>query len=257
MDSRRFLNMTVDDTALWEAVAAVSVLQLGAKKGYDVSVVTSKYDHLFLMAGIRISPEPESGCTQFGFGDAMRAVEGSTRSYHDILGQLALGIVAEVEAPQFPNLFVPVSGPIVIAPFGLKSDLNLTINVWASVAQMLRTYGLMHNTKVMLAGVAGERMDGASFMEDELMGILPLSKQLQTLASASLVVGVPNAWTWLATSFRPIMVTLYPDDIPPRRWFPFADARFGRALFDRRREAVPVVLSAVRRLIQDILETRK
>lgn len=194
---------------------------------------------------------------QLAYGDAMRKIDKEeNRSYHELLLACSLPLLSndlhsiniDKSALAFPQIKPTGEKCIVMCPFGLRRELDLPVRVWRHIALFLRSY----NLRLYLMGSRGERMDQAVFTESEILSEETMQDKLAILALSSLVVGVPNGWTWLATAWTRNMVILYPDGMPPRRWFPYIHDRYGRILFEAHNLQVPIVLAGLRKLIKDM-----
>jgi len=95
-------------------------------------------------------------------------------------------------------------------------------------------------------------MDIATFTEGELLGRQPLKTILATLEAAEMVIGVPSEWVWLAASYNVRTLLLYPDNVPPRRWFWYGSNRIGRGIFTPSNIQIPVVLTTIRKILEVI-----
>jgi hypothetical protein len=95
-------------------------------------------------------------------------------------------------------------------------------------------------------------MDPLAFADSDMLTRRygKLEDVLRHLASAVLILGVPNEFTWMATAFYPKMIILYPDHIPQKRWFAMHHSQFGRLGFQAHAVQIPVMLTGLRTLIR-------
>lgn len=227
--------------SLWEAVATVQVLQsLGTP--VVVSGDTGDTERLFLDANLSLGTFDGQS---LAYSDAYRRVEETDRSYIEHLAK-----ASDLEIPRFTPLKFPHVKPseessIIVAPYALKKDLDLPISVWQPIIHHLRTY----DKPVKLMTKRGMRLEAASFTESEILSNELMSDKLAALASATLVVGTPNEWTWLATAWERKLVILYPEHVPPQRWFWQYHDNFGRIVFQTHMLQIPVILAGLRTLI--------
>ncbi len=169
------------------------------------------------------------------------------------IAEIAVGIKPQVRAKLDLNFAWPeLSAPghleqrgIVICPYTFHRDLELPIPTWEAIIRTLHSYG----EPVYLLGEPGQRFTSAKFTENYVLSDLPILEKLEFLAKARLIVGVPNAWTWLATAWKKHLVYFYPERIPVRRWFWAQHDNYGRCVFDPKRVETPVVLAGLRMLI--------
>lgn len=233
-----------EGTASWEAMAAIQVIQALRMKVDVVCEAPSVLRPLLACAGIPIGG---ALAPEFPFAAAYREVDRSEKPYAEVLADVSGYPLLDLSVPKFAET-MKAQESIVLCPTSIRSELGIPSVVWRSVAKMLRTYGY----PVILIGDDGERMDDAMFTEYENLSSNPIEEKLAALASAVLVVGIPNAWTWASTAWAKKLVYLYPDGMPSRRWFSFSHENFGRILFDRHQLAIPIVLAGVRKLIDSL-----
>lgn len=232
---------------LWEAVSAIQLVQAIQKTGEcSVAVVDGPGVGIFALVedGIDIYSHPQKDEKVLNFDVAYRKADQTDQPYCYTLAK-ENGFELELDCPQFPKIQPTQDAGIIVCPFGLKNELDLPLEIWKHIIKQLRTYG----ESVMLLGDPGQRMDSASFTEGENLSEWALLAKIQALASAKLVVGVPNAWTWIATAWEKDLVYFYPDSIPPRRWFPFISNHFGRIGYESRDLKAPTVLAGLRKMI--------
>lgn len=245
--------------ATWEALAGLHVSQtIGA---WDLRCAQNGDVSALIAAGGLCSPLHEGDwddCSArlLNFGDAYRTAENRTdqRSYSGILaaesGLLTDGLEERLqESPlQFRQARTIPLRSIVVCPFPIKPELGLPLPLWKTIVKNLRSYDL----PVTLMGEGEERMDACAFTETEILCWRSVDDRMAALNSAELVVGVPSAWVWVAAGLGRKICLFYPEKTPTRRWFPWADDKFGRILHDPSTLKVPPVLAAMRHLI-DIL----
>lgn len=252
-----------DAVTVQQVMAVIAILQ----RGRDVVVTPSKYmAELFYLAGI----DCVSSTTQEDLRvlDLQVSVEAGV-SYPEALAfknkipltlvrdvrtatGIAMGMRRAIEYVQqieFPNLITkpPEASGIVLCPFAEEAEVSLSAKVWVAVSRMLRSYGL----PVYLVGHPGERYDLGAFPENAIFSEHSIADKLALLRAAKLVVGVPNAWTWAATSGAAAIVTMYPENVPSRWWFPWAEDRYGRILVDRT-YPVYMALAGLRRVLAEL-----
>lgn len=227
-------------TTTWESVAT---LQLANSTGTKVISDDPEIAALIQLSGLQAIP-PAAGAAPLYF-EAYRAIDEETvdSSYHQVLarvsGQKCVPSLLQIDVASEDK------GHIVICPYGPKKELAIPLSVWRAVVRHLRSYG----RRVYLMADKGERMDGIAFTEAEILSERSMKEKLEVLATATLTVGVPGAWMWLATSWQKQLIVLYPEGIPPRKWFPFVHENFGRLLYPADRLQIPVFLAGLRMLI--------
>lgn len=231
--------------SVWETVATLMVAQC---VGETVHGGTLGQQNLCMLAGLG----PTSIVTSrsvLAYPEAYREIDAGKDTYMDVLARVSgISLLTDIAPLSFQDYPATDDGAILLCPYGPKPSLDLPHKVWVPLARMLRTYGV----PVYLLGSPGQRMDQAAFCENAIMSEECIASKVALLSSARLVVGVPNEWLWLAASWDKAMVCLYPEDVPQRRWFPFASQRFGRCLYDPRNLFIPAVLAGVRALIADL-----
>lgn len=138
------------------------------------------------------------------------------------------------------------SGYILLTPIACDPALALPYQVWRYLSVwLLRGY----NVPLYLLGPAGTRADYASMAENDNKSELSDEEKQELIAHATLVVGVPNEYQWMAAKLGKHIITLYPEDIEPRQFFPFQSDKFSRCVFVRNNLQVATVLAGVRTLI--------
>lgn len=236
----------------WEMVAAVQMMQLPI---WTRPVETNLLSHteLFGYAGISAhssAPWDEEPVYKVEFGNALREVEKTAKPYCIVLAE-QIGVYKEIRTeagpPRFPAAGIAPSegGPIVLCPFAFTGAFNIPQNVWKAVTRHLRSSG----APVTLMGEPQERMDIGNFTEGAILSRLSLYEKMQVLASAKVVVGVPNAWTWMASAWSKKVIIFYPDGIPVERWYGFYNERsLGRVLYQPSAIQIPLMLAGLRKL---------
>ena len=241
------------DLSSWEAVATAALAQAIGATQVDASLGANRgcgVIDLLAAAGLRYS-QTNLRVSTFNYDAAFRLVDQDPRAYVSTLA-LASGILytsklqlALAEPPKLGHFPGRQKG-IVLAPYGIRQELDLPRQVWFAVETLLRSYGV----PVYLVGDPGQRMDNAAFAEHEILSDLGMQSKIDYIAEAALVVGVPNAWTWMAASFDRKLAYLYPETLPPRRWFHYQSNNFGRILFHPNKIQLPVALAGLRELIR-------
>lgn len=240
----------------WEAVATVQVAQ--AVQGCDKYSVfkSSEATDLLECSGLRRTEGEytiHTGDFALDYAKAYRqlSLEENDVPYADVLASVSGLKPCTTQAPKFAISDIEAAGSersIVIAPFALNKALDIPLPIWVSLVSHLRSYRL----PVKLIGDRGQWLDPAGFAENDILSELPAKEKLRCLANASLVVGVPNAWTWAATAFRPAMVIFYPQGVPQHRWFGFQAERYGRIAFDPTTIQAPIMMSGLRAMIASL-----
>lgn len=236
-----------DRIEMWEQVAAVQVMQAVDPHPTILSGIHIGHD-LFRYAGILPSFETTAEHS-FNCSVAFRYLATSKMMYPQVLATSAgLHQGMKISPPSFPEaaLSVDMTGGIVLCPFEIDPAFQIPVTVWKAVARHLRSTGV----KLSLMGDAGQRMDAANFSEGCTLSQLTLIKKMQALASAQLVIGVPNAWTWIATAWGKKIILLHPDNVPSSRWFGFYETpKLGRLLYQGHLIQIPVVLAGLRKIL--------
>jgi len=227
----------------FEAVAAVMVAQATQSAISVPKDAPIDLRNLLAFAGV-LSDQP--GDKPLATMEAFRYVENTQKSYGELLAELS-GYPGVIPGPpKFPSI-QPGSnaGPIVCCPFGLRKDLDLPLQCWHSMVLHLRSYG----RPVLLLGEPHQRMDSAAFAECDILSRQSIGVKLRALASACLVVGVPNGWLWAAMAWDRPLVCLYPEDAPPDRWMWLQSPKSYRILYPPRQLQVPVLLAGLRKVV--------
>jgi hypothetical protein len=237
---------------LWEAIAAVCLLQ---QTQAIIPAIECESWVAEVMQSAGMWPREffeDKDRKMLNFSGAYRAVDNSKLSYIDILAaENGLRFPRpSVLGPRFQSHGGAVMrgkpGSIVLAPCGLKGDLDIPVQVWQSVARFLRSYG----RNVLYMGLPGQRLDRGAFFESEIITSRSWGEKLAVIEEADLIVGVPNAWTWAATGWNKNIVVLYPDHIPPLRWFWFDSPKFSKIIYIVHQIQTPVILSGIRQMIE-------
>jgi hypothetical protein len=233
-----------NDTPLWEVVGSLQVAQ--ARHVALCGPSQLAIDIAELSARIIYLDPPEH--IELNYSKAYRAIDTSENPYPVVLAAQS-GITINTDAVmkiQLPGIQPGTRDGIIVCPKTFKPELALPPVTWRAIVRMLRSY----DRPVYLMGEPGEWMDDASFAENEILTELPLKEKLEWLAGAELIVGVPNAWLWLAAAWEKKIAFLYPDSIPKYRWFWFAsDSTYGRISFVPYQLQTAVVLTGLRTMI--------
>src|ERR1039457_5328554 len=218
---------------LWETVGMLQVVQ----SIENCQLSSLHLSHELLQAALLSTDvlEPDKLIDMDG---PYRAVEQSPMPYATCLAQLN-GLPYEgITNPNLPGVIPDETGGIVLCPFGLKPEVNLPITVWADIVRMLRSYG----ERVVLVADPDQRLDSAYFTEDATASSWPLTEKLELLAKAKLIVGCPNAYTWLGTGWAKKMVVYYPSTVNNARWFAFFGHGYNYILLGYEPHAVQIPL---------------
>lgn len=246
----------------WESVATVAVAQtVKASSLWLPTLSQAQYANDDAPSEfLRLSGLYESGQEHhidegiaLPYDAAYRAVDQGTTPY---IHSLAGSPVSSLSLLNTPPTFIMNASRrwlqreerrgIVVAPFGIKPELDLPRPVWTHVIRMLRSYG----ERVLLVGDCTQRMDTAAFTEDEIMTEHSVADRIAAIQSAKLVVGVANAWTWIAAGVPDTRLAyFYPETIPAKRWFHYSSQYFGRISFHPNQIRIPIVLTGLRTLI--------
>jgi len=239
----------------WEAVATCQLIQ-----SFD-SVAFSDSAHLKELAWLLDAmpamrrEDPTAPLHALQYATAYRAIEYSTEPYIEVLAKTNNIKIAEIRnleltmdhAP-YPQMAELPYG-IIACPYGTTAGLNLSHEVWSHIIRLLRTYGL----PVYMLGEKGQRLDAGSFLEDEILSNLTNAEKLRCIQTGStLIVGAPNAWTWLGAALHKKMVILQPDVIPTRRWFWQDDPDIMHLVYESAQIQIPLILTGIRQLIQKL-----
>lgn len=201
-----------DGLHVWEAAAIVPSVIKGSIIISRCISGTEGHDLLYF-TGVPRSSYPG---TKLATADAYRRVDTGNTPYAAVLAQQT-GIPEELGPAVFPGIKASTDGPIVLCPHPPKTDMELPAQAWRTILRHLRSYGL----PIRFLGDRGQRLDTCAVTESEIASEYSIQDKLALLASASLVVGVPCAWTWLATAWDKKMVVYYPLNLPLERWFHF------------------------------------
>ena len=228
-------------TKSWEVAATLQLISGGDQVTTDSPAIAEMVSGILGFATVN----PDRDTVMFDYDGAYRRVDETEQSYVEVLSS---GRVPVAPLPDLSERATGSVGPnsgILMAPFAVKTGLDLPVFVWRSIVTHLRTYG-----RVSLMSDPGEWMDACAFHENEIFSEDSMRDKLRALASADLVVGVPNAWMWLAAAWRKKLIVLYPQDVPPRRWYWYQDDNFARVVFDPRQLQIPVILAGLRSMIE-------
>lgn len=227
-------------TTLWEAVAVLQLMQ--TLKDIPAFVCAGEIGDLWRCADLCSCGKEE---LSLAFADAYREVDNSDLPYVEVLAQASAWPSGdEIKPPKF-CVEPSEGGGIVICPFAPKRELELPVNLWRALVRVLRTY----NVPVSLMGARGQWLDAVAFTEGEILTEQPMAVKIKKIASADLVIGVPNEWLWAASGFTKTLIYLYPDNVPSRRWFQFSDNKFGRIVYSPLALDVPRILAGLVQLI--------
>jgi ADP-heptose:LPS heptosyltransferase len=232
------------DAEMWEVVAAIQVCQSQGILTIENDAIGDAAE-LYQMAGL-LSAKPRNRI-DLDFSKAYRAIATVKETYQAMLAR-ASGLESKpISVPQFSGFTPSMNGGIIVCSHEVTGEFKLPWQVWRAIVRHLRSYG----QTVRFLGRPGERMDYATFTEGQILSNLSLQERMQVLASAGLVVGVPNEWTWISTAWKKKVLVMQPDDVPQERWFGFdvAPQTLGRLLYTRSQLQVPVILAGLRKLI--------
>jgi len=230
-------------TKLYDVVVAIQIAQATGEK---VAAADPDSTALLECAGVDASVRGVGDPKTLSFGRAFVLASKDSVPYPAVVAAESGFSGITLDKPKF-NVPVREGLPraISMCPFPIVAGLSFEDNrPWAFVHQHLKTYG----QDVLLVGDHNEWLDNCPLPECDILSEAPMPLKLSYLAASTLVVGVPNAWTWVATALGVPVVLFYPDWMPIHRWFPFEENNLGRALFSHPTE-VPMVLAALRQLI--------
>lgn len=230
---------------LWETLGAILI----AKSSDTVTLSAPTSEVLELIRASQVSwflggDTPTGEQSALPFADAYRMMEDTDQAYPDVLASAA-GRMLMVRDFTFPNIEANTGGGIIVAPFGLKAELDLPSGVWRELAKNLRSYDL----PVRLLGRRGQRQDGSSYTEGEQLSDLSIEEKLQAIASADLIVGTPNEWMWSASAWKKKQLLFYPEHLPQKRWGWWEGDEFGRIMFQSHQLHVSVILATMNKMI--------
>ena len=228
----------------WELMATLSIAQ---SEGIVLAKCVGEGREAtatFMRAGGLATTAVDVGHPTLDYAAAYRQVDQEQAPYVSVLAHVN-GYMRTIK-PTFPNIRRLPERGIVLAPFGIKPELDMPKQVWFAVENLLRTYGV----PVLLVGDHGQRLEPSAFTESEILSNLGMVEKLEAVASAQLVVGVPNAWTWAAASFDRKLIYAYPETLPAKRWFHYISDSFGRILFHPNQIRLPLLLASIRELIK-------
>lgn len=238
------------DLELWEAVAVVQMMQAaGLRTIAGGNRIEMQQDQVcvFEEAGMQWVDAPVERKVEFDA--AYREIDKAKESYPAVLARVSsISLLRRILSPIFRTSPTQERVTIiVVSPFECREEFKLPWQVWKAIIKHLQSYGV----KVVLMGRAGQRAEYAMLTEGAVVSSLSMHEKMDLLASAVMVFGVPNEWTWMATAWKRKVAILYPDDLPLERWFGFDTApdTLGRVLYTRSQLQIPVILAGVRRLI--------
>ena len=229
----------LDNPTSWETVAACQVIQA---QGQSV-LPDGRYDALYDACDI-LDDGLSAHQRCLSFAGALRAMGTRVEPYWKILAE-ANELPFVPDTPLHLNRKTSDANKILLCPYGPDAALNLNHNVWKYITKSLRSYGC----DVMMMGDVEQRMDSCAFLENETLGGLPLVDKLQHIASATLLVGVPNAWLWLGIALGKQTICLYPDNVPQQRWLWQYGEHVARLQYEHDKVQIPILLTGVRKAI--------
>lgn len=228
-------------TKLHDVVATIQIAQAA-----KVRVAAADIDALTLLAlaGVSGGQHPEDNPVVLPYTKAFVKASRSAEPYCCILATEAGYNTIQLDDPK---LVVQSIAPkkIIMAPFPIASGLGFEdTRPWAFVHNHLKTY----EPDVLLLSEHNEWMDNCAIPECDILSEVPIETKLEYLAAARIVVGVPNAWTWIAAGLGVPTVVCYPDRVPVQRWFPFTGKHIAQALIEYPTR-IPTLLAGLRQLI--------
>jgi hypothetical protein len=230
-------------TKLYDVVVAIQIAQAAGEK---VKAADPDSMVLLQLAGVASNTTGVGDPKTLAFGRAFVLASKRSVPYAVVVAEESgfAGITLDKPKLSLPEL-PAMPNAVSMCPFPIVAGLGFEDNrPWAFVHQHLKTYGL----DVLLVSDHNEWMDNCPFPECDILSEAAMSFKVAALAASTLVVGVPNAWTWLAVALGVPVVLFYPDWMPAHRWFPFEENNIARALFSHPTQ-VPMVLAALRQLI--------
>ncbi len=250
-----------ENIQLWEGVAVVQIVQhlnnrpnLSPNEMSYVALVpdlTEDTTALFQLGAV--------GCNVKKYDGDEKTIEliqayGSTHTADMYYGQVLMrenGLqVAPLRPPYFPFIRGDMKKQgIIVCPFGLRPEFDIPTNIWKDVIKQLQSY----DPNVYVLGERRQRLDEIGLTENEILSDLPLSVKLQTLASAKLVVGVANSWTWLSSAWVVNRILIHPDNIRNDRWYPAMDNTQTEFLLQNREIlSSPMVQVGIRKMMRKL-----
>lgn len=229
--------------SLWEATAIIQIIQ-----AWDSPVVPfygGEADDLLRQA-IWTNCVEDSSSYQPDIQAAYRIIDSSKLPYVEVLASTTERPIdaRDIESPKFVGT-PTLGGGIVLCPFPPKKELDLPVTAWRALVRILRTY----NIPVSLLGARTQWMDKVAFTESEILSEAPVIYKLACLASADLVIGVPNEWMWAAAGYGKSSIVLYPMDVPARRWYHYQNDKFGRIVYAPQALDIPRILASLAKLL--------
>jgi ADP-heptose:LPS heptosyltransferase len=229
----------------WEAVATALLVDGSVVTIHpDVHNACSQEIVDLLNTGI-MSPCMADTDISMSYHDAFRNVETQTDSYLDLLAS-ANNLVKPGTVARLCNKPCTAKPTIIVSPYSVSPSLDLPHEIWKHIVKQLRTY----DADVLLLDDNGKRLDVAAFMENEILSLIDVAGKKEVLDAASLVIGLPNAWTWLAAEMETSMILLYPDTVPQHRWFWKDYKGLARLVFEKNKLEIPILLTGIRKLIE-------
>lgn len=248
-------SLGTDSVELWEAVATMQIMQAtGEKVAASCVDVHSDLAYLFHLAGFRLTDAAPT--CQLKLAEAFRTIDGAMSydvTYQAWLARSSGLTLTKAIAPvDFPRM-LPIAPKehIVLCPFALSKLQQIPMTAWKAIARFLRTF----DVDVYLLSDPGHRADGLNFTEGTMLTDHPIVDKLHILASAKLVVGMPNAWTWLASSWGRMLAIYYPNGTPTMRWYGFYNSpKHGRVDYIPHQVQIPLLLAGLRQLLTKMPE---
>jgi ADP-heptose:LPS heptosyltransferase len=154
---------------------------------------------------------------------AYRAVDRGNRAYADVLVDVSgyQAIPTTALKPRKSDSSPYISRDILLSLMPPKADLALPDGNINHLVRHIRSY---NRSFAYFAGHNGERIDHLTrTTEGEVIDYGNREEDLQLLfdiiGSAKLMLGVPSGQLWLAAWMGIPTICLYPDKMPPKRWF--------------------------------------
>lgn len=231
--------------SLWEAVATIQIAQATGHK-ILYSSDTDIWD-LCQAADVGFATELLAA-SSLAYGAAYRTIDSANTSYVEVLAQLS-NISGTFDKPLDIRITEPKSVEyIVVCPFTMRKELELPTVIWQAIIKILRLY----EVPIYLLSGRGEWQDECGYSESEILSERDINTKLKFLSGASLVVGVPNEWLWLASAWSIKTLYFYPNDLPVNRWFWFRGEHYGRIVYQSRSLQLAVLLAGVRQMIDQL-----
>lgn len=245
-----------ENIQLWEALALIQIVQQLNIGDTPASYVALSPDAdediiaLFHLAGVGAIVNGYDGEKEIELTKAYLATVTADTYYGEVLASTNGLQVTTLSPPKFPYIKPrEKKNGIVVCPFGMRPEFDIPIKIWKDVIKQLESY----DSDVYVLGDRRQRLDELSFTENEILSDLPLSVKLQMLASAKVVVGVANAWTWLSSAWPLRRILLHPDNVRNDRWYPALDNSVTKFLLHNPEIlSSPVVLVGIRKLMREL-----